>query len=138
MTLSLSEILDRCSKLSSTKEKVAFLQNNRSGPLYTVLKFAFDPRIVWALPEGAPPYTPCDLPDQENRLLQEARRLYLFTSSGNPDMHPLRRETLFVQLLESIDPADAKLVLSIKDKKIPYKGITAKLVEEAFPGLIDS
>jgi len=36
-------------------------------------------------------------------------------------------------MLESIHPEDAKLMLSVKDKKLPYKGITTKLVQEAFP-----
>ena len=42
---------------------------------------------------------------------------------------------MFIQTLESIDPEDAELLCSIKDKKIPYKGITSKLVTEAYPGL---
>ena len=50
-------------------------------------------------------------------------------------MKPLQREVQFVQFLETLDPDDAKLVLSIKDKKMPYKGITRKLFEEAWPAL---
>ena len=49
-------------------------------------------------------------------------------------MTPLKRETLFIGLLESIDPEDAKVLLAAKDKKL--KGITAAIVNEAFPGLI--
>ena len=52
-----------------------------------------------------------------------------------PNMRPLQRETQFVQFLESLDPDDAKLVVSIKDKKMPYKGITKGLFEEAWPAL---
>lgn len=51
-------------------------------------------------------------------------------------MHPTRREQLFIQFIEGLEPEDAKLMCSVKDKKIPYKGITAKLVNTAFPGLI--
>jgi hypothetical protein len=43
---------------------------------------------------------------------------------------------MFIQILESIDPEDAKLLLAVKDKRIPYNGITQKLVKEAFPNLL--
>lgn len=137
MKLSISEILDQCSRLTTTKAKVEYLRQNQSQPLFTVLQCALHPNVKWALPEGAPPYKPCDLPDQEARLYQEARRLYLFLEGGNPNLNPVRRETLFIQLLESIDPTDAKLMISVKDKKIPYKGITEKVVGEAFPGIFN-
>jgi len=50
-------------------------------------------------------------------------------------MSPHKREVQFVNFLESLDPDDAKLVISIKDKTMPYKGITRKLFEEAWPAL---
>jgi len=40
-------------------------------------------------------------------------------------------------LLETIDKEDAKLLIAVKDKKIPYKGITKKFVEEMYPGLLE-
>ena len=43
---------------------------------------------------------------------------------------------LYIQLIESIDPRDAKLINCMKDKKLPFKGITAKIINEAFPDLI--
>jgi hypothetical protein len=42
---------------------------------------------------------------------------------------------MFVELLQSITPEDAKLLTSIKDKKLPYNGLTAKTVLKAYPGL---
>jgi hypothetical protein len=44
----------------------------------------------------------------------------------------MRRESLFITLLESVDPKDAKLLLSVKNKKLPYKNITKDLIQEAF------
>jgi hypothetical protein len=69
-------------------------------------------------------------------LYAEVRKLYLFVKGGNDNLKPLRRETLFIQLLESLAPADADLLCAIKDKKMPYKGIDAKIIREAFPGLL--
>jgi hypothetical protein len=51
-------------------------------------------------------------------------------------MHGVKREALFIQFLEGVDPKDALLIVSAKDKKLPYKGITAKIINQAYPGLI--
>jgi len=59
----------------------------------------------------------------------------LFIEPVNTNVHQIKRESLFIDLLESIHPEEAKLVCSVKDKKIPYKGITKKLVKEALPNL---
>ena len=137
MRLGIFQVLEHASQLKSTEDKINFLRTNGSPALHQILKYAFDPSIVWDLPKGAPPYTPCIYPAQEMRLFAEARRLYLFLKGGNPNLSKLKREALYIELLESIHPEDAKLLVDVKDKKIPYKGITAKLVKEAFPGLIE-
>jgi hypothetical protein len=38
-------------------------------------------------------------------------------------------------MLESIHPDDARVLLAMKDRKLPYKGLTPKLVAEAFPNM---
>lgn len=60
----------------------------------------------------------------------------MFVEGGNPNLKPVRREFLFIQLLESIDSEDAKLLLAVKEKKLPFKGITEKTVRQAFPDLL--
>jgi hypothetical protein len=137
MRLGIFQILEQASSTKGAEEKINVLRQNASPALQQILKYAFDPTIVWDLPEGAPPYKPCPYPAQEMRLFAEARRLYLFLKGGNPNLTKLKREALYIELLESIHPEDAKLLVEIKDKKIPYKGITLKLVKEAFPGLIE-
>lgn len=137
MKLSISEILAQCSKLGSTQERAAFLQYHGTDTLKAILQYALDPRVEWLLPKGVPPYKPCEFLDQQARLFQETRKLNLFVAGGDhPNMHPIKREQLFIQFIEGLDPEDAKLMCSVKDKKIPYKGITANLVNTAFPGLI--
>lgn len=136
MRLGIFQILEQASKLKSTEEKIAFLRTNDSAALQNILKYAFDPSIVWDLPDGEPPYKPCPYPGQEMRLMSEIRRLYLFVKGGNPNLTKIKREALYIELLESIHPEDAKLLNAVKSKKIPYKGITSKLVKEAWPGLI--
>lgn len=136
MRLGIFQILEQASKLKSTEEKIAFLRTNDSAALQNILKYAFDPSIVWDLPDGEPPYKPCPYPGQEMRLMSEIRRLYLFVKGGNPNLTKIKREALYIELLESIHPEDAKLLNAVKSKKIPYKGITSKLVKETWPGLI--
>jgi hypothetical protein len=51
-------------------------------------------------------------------------------------MNQIKRESLFMQLLESVNPKDAELFIAAKDKSMKFKGITKKLVMETFPNLI--
>lgn len=132
---SIAWILEFTSKLPNEKEKVKCLQSNDNNAIRTVLKFCFDPNIKWLLPPGDAPYKPCEFANLDNRLYSEARRLYLFVEGGNNDLTTLKRESMFIDLLQSIAPDDAKLLIAIKDKKLPFKGLTAKTVLEAFPGL---
>jgi hypothetical protein len=136
MRLGIFQVLEQASQLKSTEDKINFLRSNQNAALLTVLKYALDPSIVWDLPSDAPPYKPCIYPAQEMRLMSETRRLYLFIKGGNPNLTKLKREALYIELLESIHPDDAVLLNAAKDKKIPYKGINLKLIKEAFPGLI--
>ena len=136
MRKSISEILKLVSEQSTKQAKIDILRENYSPVLAQILQYALDPRIKWALPEGAPPFKENVYPGQETVLFSEARRLYLFLEGGNPNLTNFKREMLFVQFLEMLHPSDAKVIIAAKDKKIPYKGITTKLVNEAFPGLI--
>ncbi len=137
MKLSLSEILKNASEFDKKQDKFNYLLSNDSPALRAILKYAYDEKVKFLLPEGDPPYKPNELPDQEGILYSELRRLYLFIEGGNPNLKPMRREYLFVQLLETVNKDDAKLLLAVKDKKIPYKGITKKFVEELYPGLLE-
>ena len=49
-----------------------------------------------------------------------------------------RREKMFIDVLESLHPDEAELVIAMKEKSLmgKYKGITSKLVSEAFPNLL--
>ncbi len=131
----ISWILDFTSKLPNEEEQIKCLRANDNSAIRTILKFCFDKNIKWLLPEGDAPYNPCSYPNVDNMLYSEARRLYLFVEGGNPNLTTLKRESMFVDLLQSITPEDAKLLISVKDKKLPYKGLTSATVLKAFPGL---
>ena len=137
MHLGISEILKKVSEhkdAKTRKDELARFGNNKG--VLAILQLAFDPNIKFNLPEGDPPYKPCQFQDQQAMLYNQLRKMYLFIGEGNPNVTKMKREMLFVNMLESLDPEDAKLILAVKDKKMPYKGITKKLVNETFPGLL--
>lgn len=138
MTLGISEILDKASKLKKKTDKIEFLRKHANPSLITVLQFALKPDVKILLPEGDAPYKPAALADENYGMLySEVRRLYLFCENGNPNLKPAKRESLFISLLESIHPKDAELLVAAKDKKLPYKGLTKALIEEAYPGVFN-
>jgi len=136
MKLSVAEILKKASEITDENQRIEWLRKNNSVALESMLRGAYDPKIVWLLPEGAPPYKANDLVDQQHRLYTEARKLYLFIEGGNPNLKQLRREALFIELLEAVDPDDAKLLLAVKEKHIPYPGVTKEVVTKAFPNIL--
>jgi hypothetical protein len=136
MKLSVAEILKKASEITDENQRIDWLRKNNSVALESMLRGAYDPKIIWLLPEGAPPYKANDLVDQQHRLYAEARKLYLFIEGGNPNLKQLRREALFIELLETVDPDDAKLLLAVKEKHIPYPGVTKEVVAKAFPNIL--
>ncbi len=92
MKLSLSEILKNASEFDKKQDKFNYLLSNDSPALRAILKYAYDEKVKFLLPEGDPPYKPNELPDQEGILYSELRRLYLFIEGGNPNLKPMRRE----------------------------------------------
>jgi hypothetical protein len=115
---------------------------NLKPDIKTVLLYTYHSDYVFELPEGAPPYKNVDMPDNwgYNRLPKELRKFKYFFK-GN-QLHAIKREKIFIEVLESLSPDEAKLVLMMKDKKLTYKGkqadryaITKKIVMEALPEL---
>jgi len=136
MNLSIHEQFKDVEKQKTKKEKIAKLQQyiNESRAMAIILDLTFNSKINWLLPPGSPPYNATDHLDSQNVLKNEARKLqYFINTREGLAMKPLRRETMFIELLESVDKHDAKLLISIKDGKLTYNGITKKLVQEAIP-----
>lgn len=137
MRKGISEILAENEKITARKDKIEHLQEHRTKVLLDIFRCAFDDSIKFLLPPGDVPYTKNLDADPWGALYSEARRLYLFVEGGHPNLKPMKREMLYIQFLEMLHPKDAELMVAVKDKKLPYKGITKKLVQEAFPGLIN-
>ena len=75
------------------------------------------------------------------RFLQQLKSSYFkyFFKGGQGDqVSAVRRERMFINVLEALHPDEAELVLTMKEKKLmgKYSGITPLLVTEAFPDLL--
>lgn len=106
-------------------------------PMYNVLvkticEYSFDPEKKWMLPEGEPPFKAAAEPMgmTPTNLYGELRRFYVFTRA---DLKPVKREQLFISLLEGVHPDEAKLLCAMKDQTLHklYPKITRKLVTDA-------
>ena len=136
---SISEIINHCSTIKSKSEKVAWLHENTSQPLQVVLKNIYDSRVEFLVPDTPPPWTPNEFEDEAKSLLfREARRLNIFIKGGGYDnLKQMKREQLFISLLEDVDNDDAKLLANHMISQKPVKGLTKAVVNEAFPNLIE-
>jgi hypothetical protein len=119
----------------TTKERqVDFLKLYSSYALKAVLGYGMDPGVKWLLPDGDPPFRPLEVStDQEGRFYTECKKLIYFVDSPEGrEVKQLKREQLFIQVLESIDPRDAQLLLRMKNRQIK---IMPEAIAEAFPNL---
>jgi hypothetical protein len=123
----INEILDDVNgdtSLINTKYKTA------TG-LKLILQYAFDPEKKFLLPDTDPPYKQDKSPVgmAPTSLIFESKRLYVFTRK---DLKAPKREQLFIDLLESIEQSEAKVLLAVKDQKLQklYPKITKKLVTD--------
>jgi len=140
MKLMIFEIIDKVKAAKTKKQKIEILQNNDSWALRDVLKGTLDPKIGWELPGGKVPYEPNEEYAVPSNLLKK-NVMFKYFVKGNPDtknMNVYKRERMFIELLESIHPKDAELVVQMINKEKFGGGITAKLVNDAFPKLVSS
>jgi hypothetical protein len=136
MRIGLGEFLEKVGKLKRTQEKIDAIAANDCVQIRILLQGCYDPKVVWLLPEGIPPYKVNDLVDQEHVLIKECEKLRYYIKGFYDNLPQLKRESMFVQLLENVAPKDAELLCLIKDKK-PIKGITLEHVTKGLPGLIN-
>ena len=137
--LLLSEVLRKVSNAKTKEEKIALLRKHNSTALRQLLIINFDDSVVSMLPEGDVPYTPNDAPvgTDHSRLEQEYRGLYRFFKGGQDKLPALKRESMFVQLLEGLSAEEAELLVLCKDGRMndKYKRITKAVISEAFPSI---
>lgn len=130
MKKGIGEIIKEVKDAKSVGEKIRILQREDNRELRGLLELTYDNRLTWALPEGNPPYKPLDKSfDNQGMLYSEMRRMYIFLE-GKSNVNQARREQLFIEILEQLDPDDAAVLIEAKDRKI--KGVSKNVVKQAY------
>jgi hypothetical protein len=133
MTNNIIEILDDINK----NNNVAKYADNTA--LMIVLACAHNPELKFTLPAGDPPYKPAVQPLNmtPTNFMMETRKFRIFTKDRS-DLSRVRKEILFIEMLEGVHPSEAKVLLAIKDQTLPklYPRLTYEWVEKTFPGLL--
>jgi len=158
------EILELASKQRSNTKKVEVLKTYDHNAVKSILIWNFDESIVSLLPEGEVPYG--DLKDQNvysgtlsdnlsreanggesatvqdlqgrgrTSLRKEYENLYHYVKGGNDSLSSIRREMMFINLLQGLHPKEAELICLVKDKKLTTKyNVTLSVVQEAYPDI---
>jgi hypothetical protein len=158
------EILELTSKQRSNAKKVEVLKTYENDALKTIFIWNFDETVISLLPEGPVPYG--DVKDQNvysgnlsdnlsrearggesatqqdlqgrgrTSLRREYRNLYHFVKGGNDSLSTIRREMMFINILEGLHPKEAELLCLVKDKHLTTKyKISFENVKEAYPDI---
>ena len=158
------EVLNVVCKQKTTAKKVEALRKYDHASMKALFIWNFDDTVISMLPPGEVPYS--SLKDEQNTsgtlstrinqqsssmrfnntvnanqgfttLRREYTKLYNFIRGGNDQLNGLRRETMFIQILEGLHPLDAEILCLMKDKKLydKYK-ITKENVVEAYPDIV--
>ena len=132
------EILVAVSKARTKDKKAEILRDHRNDALVSLLIWNFDETVISVVPEGNVPYEPNDVPvgTDHTSLRKEYRQLYNFVKGGNDSLSHVRRETMFIQMLEGLHPAEAEILCLVKDKGLANKyKITQEVVAKAYPDI---
>ena len=135
------EVFDDFEQAKNKRDRMEVFRNNFTPTLIEVLKLTFHPDFQWKVSELPENYKiPSDvLPGiAYDNLNGNLRRLYMF-QKGHPtaeQLTPKRSNELLIQMLESMEPRDAEILLGIFQKDQHVKGLTYNFVKEAIPNLL--
>lgn len=138
--MTIPEVFQHLSELTPAKRSSAIKEIVKFLPeIKEILKLTFNKSIVFELPEGNPPYTALEIPNNfgYKRIHKELRKFKYFIKEQSPNLKQIKREQIFIEMLESVSQEEATLLLMIKDKKFKYKGITRKFLTDNLPEIFD-
>jgi hypothetical protein len=140
MKTTVPQILEEVEKAVGRENKIKVLKAYEHQVLRGILQINYDPRVKVNLPEGEPPFkkdTSIPVGYSESNLYTEFRRFYIWLDAG-VNLTKMRKEQLFLQMLEGLHWTESELVCLAKDRKIQtkYKSIKEDLVREAYPDLM--
>ena len=137
------EILEAVDSERVKAKKLEILKTYGDDSFKMTMIWNFDESVVSMLPEGNVPYQPVEsdvqasvdkgLP-QRSTIRNTARQFYRFVKGGDDAMNKIKRESLFINILETLPQPEAEILVLVKDKALNTKyNITKELVAEAYP-----
>ena len=132
------EILEVVNDARSKAKKVEVLKEYENDALKSIFIWNFDPSVISMIPEGEVPYNKNEVPvgTDHTSLRREYKQLYHFVKGGNDQLSSLRRESMFIQILEGLHPKEAEILVLIKDGQLNKKyKVNRDAVEEAYPDI---
>ena len=140
------EVLDLVSRQRSKAKKVQILKTYEDISIKSVLIWNFDESIISVLPAGEVPYTGYDEQNTysgtlSTKLTHEIRKMheqgsFSLGASDQQGHTTIRRETMFINILEGLHPLEAEIICLAKDKNLETKyKITKEAVSEAYPDI---
>lgn len=134
------EILEQVEKAQGRVAKVKTLATYaQHQPLSYMLMWNFAPHVISALPEGAPPFNDANQDGPAKASLWSYLKMLpnFVQCAQSAKIKPLQREAMFIEMLNALDPAEARLACAVKDKilTLTYPSVTLEIVHEAFPHL---
>lgn len=134
----MNEILDLVSEQKTAAKKVQILKEYENDALKALFVWNFDESVISLLPTGDVPYKPNDSPlgTDHSSLRREWKNFYVFVKGGNDSLSTIRRETIFIQMLEGLHVDEANILILAKDKNLSDKyKIEKDVVSEAYPDI---
>ena len=137
-TPELYEVLQLIDQAETNEQVVDLIRTN--GEKYSwftdYLRCLFDEKIVFNLPPGTPPYTPAHEAQYPSSWHRKHMDLgYWVKGLKGDQMNPIKRESNFIGMLESIHPEDAVHIVHMTQKRSEVAGLTKEAVKEALPNL---
>ena len=69
-------------------------------------------------------------------IRREFKHFYHFIKGGNDSLNSIRRESMFINILEGLHPLESEILILVKDKKLDTKyKITKEIVSQAYPSI---
>ena len=137
---SVVEVLGLVEETKGKQSKVDILKQftGRNDVKYA-LKAAFDPRVVFTLPDGLPdgfvvgdPDTPEGAMDMApERFIRVFKRMQYWVEGGSAQASQSKREEIYLNTLRSLEKSEAEFLVAIKDKTMPFKSVTKEICELA-------
>ena len=134
----MNEVLELVSEQKSDLKKIAVLQEYECDILKSLFIWNFDDSVISLLPQGKVPYKPNENPlgTDHSSLRREQRSLYNFVKGGNDQLSTIRRETIFIQMLEGLHPKEADIIIAVKDGNLEdMYDVPFEVVEDAYPDI---